>query len=192
MTHQSQFDTAKSIRFQRSPEMSRPIFEPTPENLTLLGLLIASTLSLACLSVMISTPKALFGGSLSAISPSLFPSIVLVLLAAMCIGTLALNRMAPPEAAAEGLSRSEWLRAIALFGIMTLYALTMGSFGFLISSAIATALIALQMGARGPLQIACVALVAPVLLYLGATRLLAVSLPELSVIEFAYARLLPF
>lgn len=192
MTDQSQFDRLQPAHFERTPDMRRPFFVPTPENLTILGLLVAATLSLVFLTAMISTPKALFGGSLSAISPSLFPGIVLVLLAALCIGALAINRLAPLEVAAEGLSRSEWLHAFALFGIMTFYALIMGSFGFLISTAIVTTLISLQMGARSPLQIGFVALVAPLLLYLGATRLLAVSLPELSIIEFAIARLLPF
>lgn len=192
MTHQSQFDTAKSIRFQRSPEMSRPIFEPTPENLTLLGLLIASTLSLACLSVMISTPKALFGGSLSAISPSLFPSIVLVLLAAMCIGTLALNRMAPPGSRRR---RVEPQRMAARHRAVRDHDALCADHGQLRLPDLLCHRHRSDRAADGrarPLQIACVALVAPVLLYLGATRLLAVSLPELSVIEFAYARLLPF
>jgi putative tricarboxylic transport membrane protein len=39
-------------------------------------------------------------------------------------------------------------------------------------------------------QTAILSLTGPVLLYLAATRLLAVSLPELNVIELAYARML--
>ena len=46
------------------------------------------------------------------------------------------------------------------------------------------------VGNRSPLQIGLVSIASPILLYLLATRLLAVSLPELSAIEFAYSRLL--
>jgi putative tricarboxylic transport membrane protein len=73
---------------------------------------------------------------------------------------------------------------------MILYALTMQPFGFLISSAVAIALMSWQLGSRSIVQTLILCFVAPVLLYLAATRLLAVSLPELNVIELAYARLL--
>jgi putative tricarboxylic transport membrane protein len=73
---------------------------------------------------------------------------------------------------------------------MTLYALTMQPVGFLISSVTAVVLLSLHMGNRSVVQIALLALLGPVLLYLASTRLLAVSLPELNLIELGYARLL--
>lgn len=176
----------------RRPDMSRKFLTPTPETLTTLSLLVASTLSLIFMSSLVAAPKVLFGRTLSAITPSLFPSIVLFLLAVICALALVVIRIGAAEPAGKGLTRGEWLRAATLFGIMIFYAVTMAPFGFLISTAIATTLISLQMGARSPVQIGLVALVAPVLLYLGATQLLVVSLPELDVIEMAYARLLPF
>jgi putative tricarboxylic transport membrane protein len=66
----------------------------------------------------------------------------------------------------------------------------MAPLGFLISTAIAMTLISIQMGSRSIVQIAAVAILGPVLLYLAATELLAVSLPELDAIELLYARIL--
>jgi putative tricarboxylic transport membrane protein len=171
---------------------ARPRMAITPEILTTVTLLCAAVLALIFMSSMVAAPKALFGRTLSAIAPSLFPSIVLVLLAVLCAAALIVLRAGVAEPAGPGLSKVQWMRAVSLFAIMTLYALTMTPFGFLISTAIAVTLISLQMGARSVWQIGLVAIVGPVLLYLCATQLLLVSLPELGVIEMAYARLLPF
>ncbi|WP_341861276.1 hypothetical protein [Gymnodinialimonas sp. 57CJ19] len=46
--------------------------------------------------------------------------------------------------------RAEWARSFILFGILTLYALTMAPFGILISSAVTIALLSLVMEARNP------------------------------------------
>lgn len=162
----------------------------SPETLTLIALMVAAVLSLIFMQSLVAAPKVLFGRSLSAISPTLFPSIVLSLMAIMCAGALWLIRTGVEAEQSERMTRTQWLRAVILFGIMILYALTMLPFGFLISTAIATTLISLHMGARNVIQITAVALVGPVALYLGATQLLAVSLPELNVIELAYARIL--
>ncbi|MBU2991711.1 tripartite tricarboxylate transporter TctB family protein [Octadecabacter sp. 1_MG-2023] len=169
-------------------ERKRLLF--TPEILTLNALLLASTLSLIFMNSLVAEPKALFGRSLTAITPSLFPSIVLGLMAVMCVAALLMLRNRVTSLAAVGMNRMEWLRAVIFFGIMLLYGFTMEPFGFLISTAIALTLISLQMGSRSPIQIILVSLAGPVLLYLAATRLLAVALPELNTIELFYARLL--
>lgn len=170
--------------------MSRKDLLKSPETQMLLALFVAAVLSLIFMQSLVAAPKVLFGRSLSAISPSLFPSIVLSLMALMCAGALLMIRSGVVAEQAERMVRAEWIRAVVMFGIMVLYALTMAPFGFLISTAIAVTLISLQMGARSPLQIGLVALVAPVALYLAATQLLAVSLPELNAIEMAYSRIL--
>lgn len=83
-----------------------------------------------------------------------------------------------------------WRRGAVFFGIMTLYGLTMAPLGFLISSAMATALLSVLIGNRRPWQIVILSLIGPMLLYLAATRLLAVSLPELNAIEMFYSRVI--
>ncbi len=153
-------------------------------------LLVLAVLSVAFIGALVAPPKVLFGRSLTAIPPSLFPLIALSLLALLC-GTFIFwrSRNADPDDAAS-FSIEGWKRGILLFGLMTFYALTMQPFGFLISSAIAMVLISWLAGNRSVWQIVLLSVVGPILLYLTATRLLAVSLPELSVIEFFYARML--
>ena len=162
----------------------------TPQVVVLAILLTLSLLGLIFIGALVASPKLLLGRSLSAIAPSLFPTIILSLLALLCaILLFLLNRSGSHEG--EGrMAHGEWRRGGVFFGIMTLYALTMQPFGFLISSAIATALSSWQLGNRSIPQFILLCFAAPVLLYLAATRLLAVSLPELNVIELAYARLL--
>lgn len=161
----------------------------TTETAALIVLLLAAVLSLIFLNALVATPKALFGQSLSAITPKLFPTIVLVILALLCAATLVFFKAEESDEIVEKLTTTQWGRAAVFFGIMILYALTMVPFGFLISTVIATTLISLQMGSRSLIQIPAVAIGGPVLLYLAATRLLAVSLPELNAIELFYARL---
>ncbi|SOH94918.1 putative tricarboxylic transport membrane protein [Monaibacterium marinum] len=170
--------------------MNSTRFSFTAETYSLIVILVAAVLSLIFLGSLVATPRALFGQSLSAIAPSLFPGIVLTILSALCIATLILFKADPTEQVEERLTGQQWQRAFVFFGIMILYGLTMVPLGFLISTAIATTLISLQMGSRSVLQIGGISLVGPVLLYLAATRLLAVSLPELNAIEVAYSSLL--
>ena len=170
--------------------MKRFTLRATPESVLLTVLLVLSLLGLYFIDALVAAPKLLFGRSLSALAPSLFPSIILTLLAVLCAVILLLLNQQGGHENERGLSHGEWRRGIVFFGITTLYALTMQPFGFLISSATAVALLSWQMGNRSWVQTALLSLPGPVLLYLAAPRLLAVSLPELNVIELAYARLL--
>lgn len=170
--------------------MKRLTLRATPEIVVLTVLLALSILGLIFISSLVAPPKLLFGRSLSALAPSLFPSIIFTLLALLCVVLLYLLNQQGGHENEGGLTHGEWRRGAVFFGIMTLYALTMQPFGFLISSAIAVALLSWQMGNRSWIQTALLSLAGPVLLYLAATRLLAVSLPELNVIELAYVRLL--
>lgn len=162
----------------------------TPESLTTLALLIGSVLSLIFMSSLVAEPRVLFGRSLSAIPPSMFPSISLVIMAILCASALALIMTGTVAEQHTQMERAQWGRAILFFGILVLYALTMGPFGFLISTAIGVSLVSILMGARSVIQIGLVATIGPVALYLAATRLLAVSLPELVAIDVFYARAL--
>jgi len=169
--------------------MNSKRFTFSAETITIITLMVAAVLSLLFLNALIAQPKALFGQSLSAISPALFPSIVLVILALFCAITLLMFTATEEPEFVEKLTKTQWGRAFFFFGVLILYGLTMVPFGFLISTALVTTIISLQLGSRSVLQIVGVALVGPIALYLMATRLLAVSLPELNAIEFAYIRL---
>jgi putative tricarboxylic transport membrane protein len=178
-----------AVNFTQQADKNRKNALRSTEALTTFGLLGGAVLCLLFMGSMIAEPKALFGRSLASMSPELFPSIVLLIGAALCIAALLIIRIGAGEPDDEAMTKEEWLRGGLLFGIMTLYALTMAPFGFLISSAIAILLISLQMGSRSPLAIGLLALIGPVLLYLTATKLLLVALPELGPIEMLYARI---
>lgn len=169
--------------------MRKANIHSSPETLTTIALLLGSVLSIIFMNSLVAAPRALFGRSLSAIEPSLFPTIALAILAVLCALALLLIYTGTVAEQDAGMTRVQWGRAVLLFGILVLYALTMLPLGFLISTIIATTLISLQMGARSAIQIGLVATIGPVALYLAATRLLAVSLPELIVIDQFYARI---
>lgn len=164
----------------------------TPETMVLAALLVLSLAGLAFMGHLVAAPKLLFGRSLSAIPPSLFPRIILAalaLLSALCLVRIGLQG-AQAARRASTLSHGEWRRGVVFFAIMLLYALTMVPLGFFLSSAVTVTLLGWHMGNRSWLQSALMALIAPTALYLAATRLLAVSLPELAPIELFYARVL--
>lgn len=172
--------------------MRRVSLQFTPEAITLIVLQAVSVLALIFLASLVAKPKLLFGRALSAITPSLFPSIIITAIAIICAILLIsmLLGSQQTENAEDTLSGREWLRGCAFFSVLILYALTMVPFGFFVSSVIALVLMSMLMGSRSIIQIVGLSVAAPVALYLAATRLLAVSLPELNVIELFYARLL--
>lgn len=170
--------------------MTRLSARINPQTIVLVVLLALSLLALVFMGSLIASPKLLFGRSLSALAPDLFPQIIISALAILCGLCLIKVMQEDPEAQEAGPSKKEWVRGIAFFGIMTVYALTMEPIGFLLSTALAIALSTMMMGNRSPIQILVLSFVAPIALYLASTRLLVVSLPELDIIELAYARLL--
>lgn len=171
----------------------KPIRETmTPEFAVTLAFLTLASLALIFIGSLVAPPKLLFGRSLTAIAPALFPTLILSAMAALCAALLALRLRRDERDSDEGQVFRGWERGAVLFGLMTLYALTMEPFGFLISSVLAIVSISVLMGNKSAVQIAIISTVGPVALYLAATRLLAVSLPELNAIEFAYARIIGF
>lgn len=153
-------------------------------------LLVFAGLALVFIGYLVAEPKLLFGRSLTAIPPNLFPAIILGLLVLLCVLQISMQLKGVPFASGPALGKAGWYRGIYFFAILTGYALLMVPLGFHISSIIAIALLSVQMGNRSIFQVALLSIGGPVLLYLGATRLLAVSLPELNIIELAYANLL--
>lgn len=163
----------------------------TIEQSIVLALFACATLAVTFMTHLVAPPKVLFGRTLTAIAPSLFPLIILTALALISACFLVWSKLTSKDLGQETRLRpAELFRATALFAFMTLYALLMEPLGFWLSSFIALSLISWLSGNRSISQIAALAIAAPPILYLAATRLLAVSLPELSAIEFFYARLL--
>lgn len=139
------------------------------------------------MSSLVAEPKALLGRSLSAIPPSLFPTLVLVTMAALACLLLFSLRKSLVSQVSRTFEDGAFGRVIMLFAVMLFYALCMAPLGFFIASALSMIAISWLAGNRSILQIIAVSVISPIALYLVATRGLAVSLPELSAIEFFYA-----
>ena len=169
----------------------------TPERAVLLTLLVISILAVIFMDNIVAPPKVLLGRMLTAISPSLFPTIIISSLAALSALALLFTFVGDKEAsnAERDTPPLDWnamMRAALLFACMLFYAITMVPFGFLISSFLTLAMISVLAGNRSVLQIGLLSIAGPIILYLIATRILAVSLPELDFIELLYAHAINF
>jgi putative tricarboxylic transport membrane protein len=157
------------------------------------GLIAAA--AIITLPYLVAAPKLLFGRSLSAIEPALFPYITLGLIVALSIILLVLNwrsaaasiEMSAQEDA-DGEDDTAWLKTSLFFILLICYGLLLKPAGFLISSFLAISITSVMLGNRNWPQIIVIAVVAPACLYLLATRAMLVSLPELNQIELWYAR----
>ena len=165
------------------------IRELTAEAWLTICLALVGALGVLFLSQLVAEPKVLFGRSLTAIPPSLFPALVLGTLAVLSLLLLYTLRGSILDRTSRTFEDGALVRVVQLFAVMLFYALTMAPLGFFLSSAISMAAIAWIAGNRSIFQICAVSISCPILLYLVSTRGLAVSLPELSSIEFFYASL---
>ncbi|MEM5476311.1 tripartite tricarboxylate transporter TctB family protein [Pacificibacter sp. AS14] len=160
------------------------------EQRIVLAFFASAGLSVVFIGQLVAAPKLLFGRSLTAISPSLFPIIALSCLAILSAAFFAWRMKNPEPADKEPMNFGSMKRGAMFFGLMTFYGLLMEPIGFWISSALSLALMSWLVGNRSILQIVALSFTGPALLYLAATRLLAVSLPELNSIELFYAQVL--
>jgi len=80
-----------------------------------------------------------------------------------------------------------WLNISAFFILLVAYGFLLKPIGFLISSFMVICATSLLLGNRNWLQILLLAFLAPVCLYLIATRAMLVSLPEINQIELWYS-----
>lgn len=151
------------------------------------GLALLGIFGIVFMPLLVAPPKLLFGRSLTAIPPSLFPALVLGALAILACLLLYLLRGSLLATQSKTFEEGTLRRVVMLFAVLFFYALTMASLGFFISSSLSMAAVAWIAGNRSILQICAASIICPVALYLVATRGLAVSLPELSAIEFFYA-----
>ncbi|MDA8584855.1 tripartite tricarboxylate transporter TctB family protein [Rhodobacteraceae bacterium] len=152
------------------------------------GLALLGILGVVFMTQLVAAPKLLFGRSLTAIPPTLFPTLILGTMAVLAIALFYSLRGSLLSTVSKTFEEGALLRVVMLFGVMIFYALMMEPLGFFISSALSMCAVAWLAGNRSILQIIVVSIVSPVALYLISTRGLAVSLPELSSIEFFYAR----
>lgn len=162
----------------------------TAEGWMAIGLALLGVLGFVFMSYLVAEPKVLFGRSLTAITPTLFPSLVLGTLAVLAGMLIYSLRGSLVSLHSKTFEDGALKRVVMLFAVMLFYALTMAPIGFFCSSVLSMAAVAWIAGNRSVLQIVAVSVISPIALYLISTRGLAVSLPELSSIEFLYARVI--
>jgi len=158
----------------------------------------AAIAAIAALPSLVAKPKMLFGRSLSAMEPSLFPYITLTLIAVFSIllvlfSSVALKRTpnnADSKTNTLTLTERPMFRVTVFFVTLVAYGLLLKPVGFLISSFLAISVLSLLLGNRNWLQILLFAILCPACLYLLATRGMLVSLPELDAIELFYANII--
>ena len=160
---------------------------------------LTATMAVVAMPQLVAAPKLLFGRSLSAIAPSLFPYITLTLILSISATLIAVSLLIVKQptgvlsenddGAAEDAPEHNigMLKTVLFFVLLTSYGLLLKPVGFLISSFLVISAISLMLGNRNWLQILLLAILAPVCLYLIATRAMLVSLPELNQIELWYA-----
>lgn len=152
--------------------------------MTLIGLV-----GVVFMGQLVAPPKVLFGRSLTAIEPSLFPYLVLISMTVLGGMLLYSLRDSLFDSERRSFDDGALLRVFLLFGVMVFYALAMGRIGFLFSSILSLIAVSWLAGNRSIPQILLVSILSPIILYLIATRGLAVALPEIDTIEFIYARI---
>jgi len=161
---------------------------------------LTAVAAIIAMPMLVASPKLLFGRSLSAIAPSLFPYVTLsfVFLFSACLiliawrrlklNTVAINGSISAPDSVEEKSENDWIKKSVFFVLLTGYALLLKPIGFFLSSFLVIACTSVILGNRHWLQIALLAAIAPMCLYLVATRAMLVSLPELNAIELLYSK----
>ncbi len=149
---------------------------------------------IAFMEALVAKPKMLFGRSLSAIEPTLFPLIAMGMMIVFCgVYFLQVYRESKDPSADMSESAAEdtdWLRVGAFFMVLFFYAMTFDWLGFMTSTFLSMVALSLLAGNRHYLQIIAFSFALPLAFYLVATRLLLVSLPEQGGIELLIARIL--
>ena len=159
---------------------------------------LAAVAAIVALPSLVAKPKMLFGRSLSAMEPSLFPYITLILIVIMsCLlipfairGMLRTPPSVDNSAISLPLTERPIFKVAVFFITLVMYGILLKPIGFLISSFLVISALSLLLGNRNLVQILLVALLCPVVLYLLATRGMLVSLPELNQIELFYANII--
>jgi len=159
---------------------------------------VAAVAAVSAMPLLVAAPKLLFGRSLSAISPSLFPYLTLALIALLSASIVLLSwlnaRKTTTHTTDDPVSiqdaDSGLTKTIVFFALLAGYGLLLKPAGFLISSFLVISATSFMLGNRNWIQIFLLALLAPVFLYLIATRAMLVSLPELNPIELWYAKVI--
>lgn len=159
--------------------------------------LLLTVAALAFGGPLIDEPPFALSSDISPLDPRLFPTVVLVGLAAVC-GLFLINRAreleqagSHPIAAASAADVAGGLkRQLSFLVVIVVCALLLEHAGFLITMFLLMAATSLLVGNDSLPQILSISAILPLSLYVLVTHFLRTSLPELDAIETALAPLL--
>ena len=126
----------------------------------------------------VEKPVVVFGQSLNALDPTLFPRIVAVGMFGLGIWLFFKSFALNERNGFRDLDREACINVAVSVAAFTLYALLMEPLGFILSSILLVGGLSLFYGIRNPVLIAAVSIVVPVAIYFVFTRALQVFLPE--------------
>jgi putative tricarboxylic transport membrane protein len=144
-----------------------------------LGCIAFSLFLFLVIPYQIERPPILFGQSAGVIDPALFPRLVAGALMLVGLWYLRVSFDLHEANGFRSLDRPAWLNLGVTTAAFVLYAAALRPTGFIVSSTILIAALALFYGARNWIAVAAVAAGVPLATYYLFTRWLAVVLPEL-------------
>ena len=125
----------------------------------------------------VEKPAIVFGQSLNALDPTLFPRIVAIFLLGLG-GWLFFESFSLTERNGfRDLDREAYVNVGVSVGAFTLYAVLMEPLGFILSSILLVGGLSIFYGVRNLLLVAAVSILVPVAIYFTFTRMLQVFLP---------------
>lgn len=127
----------------------------------------------------VEKPAIVFGQSLNALDPTLFPRIVALFLLGLGIWLFFESVHIRERNGFRDLDREAYINVGVSLGTFTLYALLMEPLGFILSSVLLVGGLSIFYGVRNFLLVGAVSIVIPVSIYFVFTRLLQVFLPAL-------------
>ena len=126
----------------------------------------------------VEEPVLIFGQSLNALDPTLFPRVVAAGFVLLGLWYLAIGFGLQERNGFRDVDRQGYRNVGVSVGAFALYAVAMEPLGFVLSSTLLIFGLSVFYGARSPVLVALVGISVPALIYLVFTRLLQVFLPE--------------
>ena len=126
----------------------------------------------------VEKPVVVFGQSLNALDPTLFPRLVALGIFGLGVWYFVKSFSLQERNRFRDLDRDGWINVAVSLVAFTLYALLMEPLGFILSSVLLVGGLSIFYGVRAPLLIAVVSIGIPVAIYFVFTRMLQVFLPE--------------
>jgi putative tricarboxylic transport membrane protein len=145
---------------------------------TALVLFVLAALLLASVASQVAPPRMLFGRRLAALDPGLYPRLVLGAMLLLALWYFLLCFRLREANLLKDVGAGGFLNVGITAACMLAYAFALPRLGFVASGAALIAMLTVFLGNRNHILTALVALLVPLAIYLGLTRLMLVSLPE--------------